>query len=196
MSWQSFECHKAGTFSKTSHSGLISSMTRKASKKRLEAGPCESLLTSETRGAHVADVGAGAAEGDAIDGLEPGGASHVAELLGIGKSVSKHSPVDGVVFDLPDCFPAGAFEADSEAFDSCKNGAMSFQGLGGFVEGAESFKRGVSAESQKATAWTALPWRPGQWGLASFRIKVWAQIPRRLQNWLGVSQSALCSVTM
>jgi hypothetical protein len=61
-----------------------------------------------------------AAEGDALDPLQAAGAANITELASLGKSVSKHSPVDPVPFDLPLGIPAGGLESDIESADPCK----------------------------------------------------------------------------
>ena len=76
--------------------------------------------------AHDADVLAGEAEGDAIDGPEVPGAdvAHVAKLASSGKSVSEGSPIFKVQFDLPDALPAGALEAEIESADAGKEASV------------------------------------------------------------------------
>jgi hypothetical protein len=66
------------------------------------------------------DVLAREAGRDAIDfaKLLRADCTHVRKAGGIGKSVSKDSPVEGGDFDLPRGAPAGALEAEIEAADA------------------------------------------------------------------------------
>lgn len=64
-------------------------------KKKSAGFPAESGATDCASAAHVADIGARTAEGDAIDGFKvpSADAADIRELPGAGKSVSKCSPV-------------------------------------------------------------------------------------------------------
>jgi len=47
----------------------------------------------------------------------------VFKLLCMGKSVGKHSPVDGVEFDLPSAAVTRVFKSKIKASDACKQAA-------------------------------------------------------------------------
>ena len=68
------------------------------------------------------DVLAGEAGGDDIDGWQVVSAAlaHVFKLACMGKSIGKHSPVDGVELDLPGGAVSGVFKSDIKASDACK----------------------------------------------------------------------------
>lgn len=72
-----------------------------------------------------ADVLAGEACGDDIDGRQVVGPAlaHVFKLTCMGKSIGKHSPVDGVEFDLPGGAVSSVFKSDIKASDACEQAA-------------------------------------------------------------------------
>lgn len=72
-----------------------------------------------------ADVLAGEASGEDIDGGEVMGAAlaHVFELACMGKSIGKHSPVDGVEFNLPGAAVSRVFKSDIKASYACEQAA-------------------------------------------------------------------------
>jgi hypothetical protein len=74
-----------------------------------------------------ADVLAGEAGGEDIDGAEVVGAAlaHVFKLLCMGKSIGKHSPVDGVEFNLPGAAVSSVFKSDIKASYACEQASDS-----------------------------------------------------------------------
>jgi hypothetical protein len=78
-------------------------------------------------GAGDADVLAGESGGEDIDGTEVVSAAlaHVFKLLCMGKSIGKHSPVDGVEFDLPGAAVSGVFKSKIKASYACEQAANS-----------------------------------------------------------------------
>lgn len=72
-----------------------------------------------------ADVLAGEACGDDIDGRQVVGPAlaHVFKLACMGKSIGKHSPVDGVELDLPGGAVSSVFKSDIKASDACEQAA-------------------------------------------------------------------------
>jgi hypothetical protein len=46
--------------------------------------------------------------------------AHVFKLLCVGKSIGKHSPVDGVEFDLPGTAVSRVFESDIKSSYACE----------------------------------------------------------------------------
>ena len=82
----------------------------------------EALLPSSPGVSGIGEVCAGPAERDAIHRLKVFRAhrTDVRVACGIGKSVTKHSPVDGVDLDLPHRFPPRPFKAKVESADAGK----------------------------------------------------------------------------
>ncbi|VVQ02525.1 hypothetical protein PS906_05148 [Pseudomonas fluorescens] len=76
-------------------------------------------------GAGDADVLAGESSGEDVDRAEVVGATvaHVFKLLCAGKSIGKHSPVDGVEFDLPGAAVSRVFKSDIKASYACEQAA-------------------------------------------------------------------------
>lgn len=72
-----------------------------------------------------ADVLIRETRGDDIDGRQVVGTAlaHVFKLACMGKSIGKHSPVDGVELDLPGGAVPGVFKSDIKASDACEQAA-------------------------------------------------------------------------
>jgi hypothetical protein len=76
----------------------------------------------------LADVLAGEPGSDAIhpSKLFRADSAHVLKVACLGKSVTKHSPVEGVNFDGPGGLPPGPLKSEVEASNACEEASNSF----------------------------------------------------------------------
>jgi hypothetical protein len=91
--------------------------------KQSAAFAAQSAAVSVTfSGSGDTDVLAGETGGDDIDGgqVMRAAIAHVFKLVCMGKSIGKHSPVDGVELNLPSTAVTGVFKSDIKASYACE----------------------------------------------------------------------------